>query len=59
MTTRKIISIPSDSGVNLFLQSIEEKYRTCSESLGAATGLRISEVLRIKHADLNGSDFST
>ncbi|MCX7038096.1 MAG: tyrosine-type recombinase/integrase [Spirochaetes bacterium] len=83
-TTRKIISIPSDSEVNLFLKSIEEKYRTSSDSLGAAerdterhrarryslyrdlvlfsliaaTGLRISEALRIKHADLNWSDFS-
>jgi integrase/recombinase XerC len=83
-TTRKIISIPSDEEVNLFLRSIEDEYRSIGEDIGdggtdnerrrarrysryrdlvlfsliAATGLRISEALRIQHADLNWTDFS-
>ena len=83
-TTRKIISIPSDDEVNLFLKSIEDEYRLSTESIGAAekdnerhrarryslyrdlvlfsliaaTGLRISEALRIQRSDLNLTDFS-
>ena len=83
-TTRKNISIPSDEAVNLFLQSIEDEYRTSTQSIGAAekgnerhrarryslycdlvlfslvaaTGLCISEALRIQHTDLNWTDFS-
>ena len=83
-TTKKIISIPTDDEVNLFLQSIEDEYRGSTESIGtaekdnerhrarryslyrdlvlfsliAATGLRISEALRIQRTDLNWTDFS-
>jgi site-specific recombinase XerD len=83
-TTRKIISIPSDDEVNLFLKSIEDEYRLSTESIGAAekdnerhrarryslyrdlvifsliaaTGLRISEALRIQRSDLNWTEFS-
>jgi integrase/recombinase XerC len=83
-TTQKIISIPTDEEVNLFIKSIEEEYRRSTEAFGAAeevnerlkarsyslyrdqvlfsliaaTGLRISEALRIQLSDLNWTDFS-
>lgn len=83
-TTRKIISIPTEGEVNLFIQSIEEEYQqlqahmeTGSQTNGkqkaksfslfrdltlftliTATGLRISEALRITEPDINWNDFS-
>ncbi len=83
-TTRKIISIPTDGEVNLFIQSIEEQHKQLHAQVEAdshpngkqkaksfslfrdltlftlitATGLRISEALRITEPDINWNDFS-
>ena len=83
-TTRKIIAIPSEEEVNLFIQSIEDEYRQVKQiadasanpnerlkakihslfrnltffTLITATGLRISEALRIKESDMNWTEFS-
>jgi integrase/recombinase XerC len=83
-TTRKIISIPTEGEVNLFIQSIEEQYKQLHAQVEAdsqpngkqkaksfslfrdltlftlitATGLRISEALRIAEPEINWNDFS-
>ena len=84
-TTRKIISIPTEGEVNLFINSIEEEYQQVQAhmdtgspqtngkekaksfslfrdltlfTLITATGLRISEALRITEPDINWNDFS-
>ena len=83
-TTRRIISIPSEDEVNLFIQSIEDEYRQAKQTADAhanpnerlkaklyslfrnltfftlitATGLRISEALKIQEAHINWSEFS-
>jgi len=83
-TTRKIIAIPADEQVNLFIRTMEDEYLACKHTLDSesnasvrlkaktyslfrnlvfftlmtATGLRISEALRIKAEDLNWSDCS-
>lgn len=83
-TTRKIISIPSEEEVNLFIHSIEVQYQQTKQitdacanpnerlkaklfslyrnltffTLITATGLRISEALRIQESDINWNEFS-
>lgn len=83
-TTRKIISIPSEEEVNLFIQSIEDEYRQAKQTADAhgnpnerlkakiyslfrnltfftmitATGMRISEALKIQEQDINWNEFS-
>jgi integrase/recombinase XerC len=83
-TTRRIISVPSEEEVNLFIRSIEEQYHQVKQitdadanpnerlkaklfslfrnltffTLITATGLRISEALKIQESDINWNEFS-
>lgn len=83
-TTRKLVSIPSEEEVNLFIHNIEEQYQQAKRitdvsacpnnrlkaklfslyrnltffTLITATGLRISEALRIQETDINWNECS-